>query len=309
MYCHPTETVIHCGDKENRLHPTIAKGRPRPMTPPTPDLRQYLTAAYGDEELGALCADYFRAVYEDFATGMSKGQKIQRLLDYCEHRDLLANLAAALERDRPDQFRPRFAATAAPRVAPPPVNRDPRRIFISHAHEDADFAHGPADDLTAVKPEPAGGSTRLGSQSASGTRPEPVDGPYSTPTAASINSASGSCLKRGKGPRAVLASPIRLKLICIPAGEFLMGSDPAVGREADDDEKPQHPLCLPNFYIGQAPVTNVQYAAFVKDAKHRVPTHVSTLSAVPCSAARCRVWGVWGVLRTPQTCGVFQWDG
>ncbi len=34
------------------------------MTPSIPDLRQYLTAAYGDDELATLCADYFRDVQE-----------------------------------------------------------------------------------------------------------------------------------------------------------------------------------------------------------------------------------------------------
>ncbi len=50
------------------------------MTPAIPDLRQYLTAAYGDEELVTLCADYFRDVYENFAAGMTKAQKIQFLV-------------------------------------------------------------------------------------------------------------------------------------------------------------------------------------------------------------------------------------
>jgi hypothetical protein len=34
------------------------------MTPAIPDLRQYLTTAYSDAELGILCADYFRDVQE-----------------------------------------------------------------------------------------------------------------------------------------------------------------------------------------------------------------------------------------------------
>ena len=62
------------------------------MTPAIPDLRQYLTAAYGDEELAALCADYFRDVYENFAAGITKTQKIQLLLDHCQRRELLSTM-------------------------------------------------------------------------------------------------------------------------------------------------------------------------------------------------------------------------
>jgi len=54
------------------------------------------------------------------------------------------------------------------------------------------------------------------------------------------------------------------EMILIPAGEFLMGSDPAKDRHADDNELPQHTICLPDYYIAKTPVTNAQYAAFVQ---------------------------------------------
>jgi formylglycine-generating enzyme required for sulfatase activity len=52
----------------------------------------------------------------------------------------------------------------------------------------------------------------------------------------------------------------------IPAGEFTMGAD-----EGDEDERPAHRVFLDEFCIGVYPVTNDQYAAFVRDAKHRLP--------------------------------------
>lgn len=52
----------------------------------------------------------------------------------------------------------------------------------------------------------------------------------------------------------------------IPAGEFTMGSD-----EGEDDERPAHRVYLDEFCIGVYPVTNDQYAAFVREAKHRLP--------------------------------------
>jgi len=80
----------------------------------TADIRPYLTSAYSDEELNTLCFDFFRDVYDNFAVGMTKMAKIQLLLDYCQRRDLIPNLLAALEQNRPGQFRKR-AWFASPR--------------------------------------------------------------------------------------------------------------------------------------------------------------------------------------------------
>ena len=70
-----------------------------------------------------------------------------------------------------------------------------------------------------------------------------------------------------------IESPIHLELVRVPAGEFLMGSDPKVDKDASADEQPQHRLYLPEFYIGKYPVTNEQYAAFVKAARQAAPQH------------------------------------
>jgi formylglycine-generating enzyme required for sulfatase activity len=70
-----------------------------------------------------------------------------------------------------------------------------------------------------------------------------------------------------------ISTPIDLELVRIPAGEFLMGSDPAKDKNAHINEQPQHTIDLPEFYIGKYPVTNAQYAAFVKSTDHRVPDH------------------------------------
>ena len=120
------------------------------MATNTADIRQYLTNAYSDEDLTTLCFDYFRDVYDNFAAGMTKMAKIQLLLDHCQRRDLMTNLLAALERDRPEQYRKRFGQVVVePAPAATPQGRDPRLVFISHAHEDAEFAHRLATDLDA----------------------------------------------------------------------------------------------------------------------------------------------------------------
>jgi formylglycine-generating enzyme required for sulfatase activity len=63
------------------------------------------------------------------------------------------------------------------------------------------------------------------------------------------------------------------KLITIPASNFLMGTSEAEAEqlkaqeaEAWDDEKPQHPVFVSEFQIGQYPLTNAEFRCFI-DAK------------------------------------------
>lgn len=62
----------------------------------------------------------------------------------------------------------------------------------------------------------------------------------------------------------VITQPIHLALVCILAGEFPMGSDPAQDKWARSHEQPQHRVYVSKFYIGKYPVTNVQFATFLK---------------------------------------------
>jgi formylglycine-generating enzyme required for sulfatase activity len=62
------------------------------------------------------------------------------------------------------------------------------------------------------------------------------------------------------------------EMVFVPAGEFLMGSDPGTDGHAYDNERPQGTLHLPGFYIVRVPVTNAQYAPFVQ-ATFRTPGH------------------------------------
>jgi formylglycine-generating enzyme required for sulfatase activity len=62
-------------------------------------------------------------------------------------------------------------------------------------------------------------------------------------------------------------------MILIPAGEFLMGSDPEKDKHAEDNERPQHTLYLPDYAMAKTPVINAQYAAFVQATHHDPPAH------------------------------------
>jgi formylglycine-generating enzyme required for sulfatase activity len=70
-----------------------------------------------------------------------------------------------------------------------------------------------------------------------------------------------------------LSSGVELAFMRIPAGEFLMGSDPKVDQGAYGDEQPQHKVHLDNYWIGKTPVTNAHYAAFVKATGRQAPQH------------------------------------
>jgi formylglycine-generating enzyme required for sulfatase activity len=72
------------------------------------------------------------------------------------------------------------------------------------------------------------------------------------------------------GPRPARLEP---ELILIPAGEFLMGSDPSMDKHALDDEKRQHTVYLPDYYLARTPVTNAQYEVFVQDYENYRPEH------------------------------------
>lgn len=66
-----------------------------------------------------------------------------------------------------------------------------------------------------------------------------------------------------------ITKPIAMEFVRVPAGEFLMGSDPDRDKEAQYDEQPQHRVYVSEFYIDRYPVTNAQYAAFVQASGYK----------------------------------------
>jgi formylglycine-generating enzyme required for sulfatase activity len=55
-----------------------------------------------------------------------------------------------------------------------------------------------------------------------------------------------------------LGHGITLEMIAIPGGTFLMGAPKG---ESDDDERPQHEVTIPPFFMGKYPVTQEQWKA------------------------------------------------
>ncbi len=71
-----------------------------------------------------------------------------------------------------------------------------------------------------------------------------------------------------------------LGFVEIPAGPFLMGSDPNRDQYAQEDEQPQHEVHLPTYHMARYPVTVAQFGVFVKDSGHK-PEDERSLRGVP----------------------------
>ncbi|CCI32372.1 SUMF1/EgtB/PvdO family nonheme iron enzyme [Microcystis sp. T1-4] len=57
-----------------------------------------------------------------------------------------------------------------------------------------------------------------------------------------------------------------LEMVAIPGGTFLMGS-PANEKDSFGDERPQHEVNVPTFFIGKYPITQAQWQAIAATAK------------------------------------------
>ena len=57
-----------------------------------------------------------------------------------------------------------------------------------------------------------------------------------------------------------LGNGIKLEMVYIPGGTFMMGS-PKSEKESSDNERPQHDVTVPHFFMGKYPVTQGQWKA------------------------------------------------
>jgi hypothetical protein len=104
----------HWGDIGNVIVKTAPGPAPAPVKPPSPSssasswntavIRELLTAAFSDEELTTLCFDFFLPVHSEFASGMTLGQKIQRLIEHCQRHDQFDRLLDIVRERNPVQY-------------------------------------------------------------------------------------------------------------------------------------------------------------------------------------------------------------
>ena len=65
-----------------------------------------------------------------------------------------------------------------------------------------------------------------------------------------------------------LGSGVALELVKIPSGKFQMGA-PSTEIDSDADERPQHWVTVPEFWLGKFPVTQAQYQAVMGENPSR----------------------------------------
>lgn len=87
------------------------------------DVRRFLLDAFSDAELEAWSFDRFPEAHKEFTAGMSKSEKVQLLIEYCQDHDLVAPLFAALQAERPEQYQRAFGKT-------PPTGQL-RQLFVA----------------------------------------------------------------------------------------------------------------------------------------------------------------------------------
>ena len=74
---------------------------------------------------------------------------------------------------------------------------------------------------------------------------------------------------RKKPSQRGLVASLEPEMLLIPAGEFLLGSEPQRDEHARDDEQPQASLHLSDYWLARTPVTNDQYVSFVAATERR----------------------------------------
>jgi formylglycine-generating enzyme required for sulfatase activity len=72
----------------------------------------------------------------------------------------------------------------------------------------------------------------------------------------------------------MMTLPVVPDLARVPAGDFLMGSS-----DAAEDERPVHRVYVSEFFVGRFPVSNEEYARFVRDTERPAPA-VHTLPMI-----------------------------
>ncbi|MBN1201919.1 MAG: SUMF1/EgtB/PvdO family nonheme iron enzyme [Anaerolineae bacterium] len=116
----------------------------------------------------------------------------------------------------------------------------------------ADFSDGATPEAVAAL---MGGLTRIAVRLKPGDVPPAPSQPRGVPAQAQ--------------PPAPDRLPFEPETVLIPAGPFLMGSDPAKDPNAIENEQPQHTVTLPDYRIGRYPVTVGEYRAFVEAGGYR----------------------------------------
>lgn len=67
-------------------------------------IHELLNAAFSEEEVTTICFNHFHLVYDNFGSGMSKGQKIRLLLEHCNKHNEHVSLLRLIDKLNPVQY-------------------------------------------------------------------------------------------------------------------------------------------------------------------------------------------------------------
>ncbi|MBP6016163.1 MAG: toll/interleukin-1 receptor domain-containing protein [Candidatus Promineofilum sp.] len=115
--------------------------------PNATQLHQFLIDHFSLDELKTLCFNL--GIEFDDLGGDGRAGKARELVLVMQRRLRVDHLIAHLSQARPEAYRQRFQESPAIPVVSARKRRNPRQVFISHAHQDAAFAQRLAGDLRA----------------------------------------------------------------------------------------------------------------------------------------------------------------
>lgn len=116
--------------------------------PSITQLHQFLLDHFNTEELKTLCFNLF-VEYEDLG-GEGRSDKARELVRLMKRHGKMEHFCAILAQARPSAYQQTFQTTTPfPPLPGGKPQRNSRQIFLSHAHQDADFAQRLAADLRA----------------------------------------------------------------------------------------------------------------------------------------------------------------
>lgn len=117
------------------------------IQPDATQLHEFIVDYFSLDELKTLC--FKLGVAFDDLGGDGRAGKARELVLLMKRQTRLDHLAAHLSLARPDAYRQRFHDVPDIPLIPSQLTRNPRQVFISHAHQDAAFAQRLAADLRA----------------------------------------------------------------------------------------------------------------------------------------------------------------
>ena len=225
-------------------------------------IRKRLNDAFDDPELTAFCHDCFLPVYDKFARGMQKDEKISLLLAHCRrHPTRVQALFSAIREEvelypyRRDVLSPliesleAYLKHLASSEVPPLGDKQTLTVPTETSYQ---------QDQVIADPE------KITSQKAAPVAPSPpVLEPVERRSLAPSPDSASPEKRLGIGSERICPKDGMVQ-VYVPAGKFLMGSR-ADDPDAWDHEKPQHEVYLDAYWIDKTPVTNAMFAKFVQE--------------------------------------------